>query len=229
MVIGNGMIARRFRAFQNHGEVIIFASGVSNSKETQAEPYARERELVEQTLDSARGRMLVYFSTCSVKDPTEAGSPYVQHKLELEARIAERADRYLIVRASNVVGGSGNPHTVLNYFVGKVLSGEPFDLWKGATRNLIDLDDLFGIVLHYLTDPMSTNRLINAANPYSVSPLQIVKAIEAHTGRKARYQLIDKGQPFVIEATECGQILAAAGVDLQPEHYLRHLLQKYYS
>ena len=33
MVIGNGMIANAFKQYENDDEVIIFASGVSNSKE----------------------------------------------------------------------------------------------------------------------------------------------------------------------------------------------------
>ena len=34
MVIGNGMIANRFMSYKNDEDIIIFASGVSNSKDT---------------------------------------------------------------------------------------------------------------------------------------------------------------------------------------------------
>ncbi|MEO7119531.1 MAG: hypothetical protein ABIY62_00460 [Ginsengibacter sp.] len=42
MVIGNGMIANRFISYKNNDDVIIFASGVSNSKDTIEENFLRE-------------------------------------------------------------------------------------------------------------------------------------------------------------------------------------------
>lgn len=228
MVIGNGMIARRFCSLAQNDEVILFASGVSNSKETRSEPFIRERKLVEHWLHQARGRLFVYFSTCSVNDPTERNSPYVAHKLALESLIAERADRYLICPASNVVGGTGNPNTVLNYFMARCRSGEPFDVWQGATRNLIDVDDLYQVVMQLIEEPVFHNQVINVAYPVSISPLQIVQSIERFTGRPAHYRLIDKGQPFRIIASECAAILESFGKLIDPERYLNALLHTYY-
>jgi dTDP-4-dehydrorhamnose reductase len=112
MIIGNGMIARRFSAFSDRDDVLIFASGVSNSKENRPEAFIREQKLVEESVAQAENRLFVYFSTCSVTDPTEQGSNYVQHKLFLEKYIAETCPNYLIIRASNVVGETDNLHTV---------------------------------------------------------------------------------------------------------------------
>ena len=227
MVIGSGMIARRFGDFAGRGDVVIFASGVSNSKETRPEPFARERQLVEQTLEQITGSLFVYFSTASVDDPTERGSPYVTHKLQLEQLIGERATNYLLVRASNVVGGPGNPHTVLNFFVDRIRHNEPFTVWRYANRNLIDLDDVYQVVTRYIADPTTWNRTLLVANPHSVSPLTLVQAIEAHTGQRARYELVDKGVPFALSADLSDQ-LPAADSNWQPERYVARLLQKYY-
>ena len=228
MVVGNGMIARRFGDFATRNDVVIFASGVSNSKETRPEPFARERRLVEETLHQTTGSLFVYFSTASVDDPTEQGSPYVTHKLALEQLIAAQASNYLLVRASNVVGGPGNPHTILNFFVDRVRRNEPFTIWQHATRNLIDLDDVYRVVTHCIADPKTWNQTILVANPHSVSPLALVQAIEAYTGRRAQYELVDKGEPFALPVNSISDLLQTSGANWQPERYVAHLLQKYY-
>lgn len=228
MVVGNGMIARRFSAFAERADVVIFASGVSNSKETRPEPFARERRLVDETLRQTTGSLFVYFSTASVDDPTEQGSPYVTHKLGLERLIADRAIHYLLVRASNVVGGPGNPHTILNFFVDRILHNEPFTIWQHASRNLIDLDDVYRVVTHGIADPATWNQTILVANPHSISPLMLVQAIEAHTGRRAQYELVDKGVPFALPVNGLSDQLRATDSNWQPERYVTHLLRKYY-
>ncbi|MBC3786326.1 NAD-dependent epimerase/dehydratase family protein [Spirosoma utsteinense] len=229
MVVGNGMIARRFVDFVDRDDVVIFASGVSNSKEIKPEPFARERKLVEETLQQTAGRLFVYFSTASVEDPTEQGSAYVTHKLALEQLIAGQATNYLLIRASNVVGGPGNPHTILNFFVDRIRQNESFTIWKQASRNLIDLDDVYRVVTYCIDTPTTWNQTILVANPYSVSPLVLVQAIEAHTGRQAQYQLVDKGVPFTLSVTGISDQLQLADSNWQPVHYVTHLLKKYYA
>ncbi|GAB3898608.1 hypothetical protein GCM10028803_18370 [Larkinella knui] len=229
MVVGNGMIARRFSDFDDRDDVLIFASGVSNSKENRPAEFAREQKLVEESIAWSENRLFIYFSTCSVTDPTEQGSLYVRHKLFLETYIAENCAHYLIIRASNVVGGTENPHTVLNFFVNRIRNQEPFDVWQGASRNLIDVDDVYRIVTDYIArGPNDWNQIINVANPYSVRPLEIVQAIETHLGVTARYRLIDKGEPFAIDTTKSKAVLHNKLTELQPNRYLPYLLQKYY-
>ena len=41
MVVGNGMIANRFINYKNDEDTIIFASGVSNSKDTVEEQFSK--------------------------------------------------------------------------------------------------------------------------------------------------------------------------------------------
>lgn len=223
------MIATRFSDFADRNDVVIFASGVSNSKETRPEPFARERQLVEDTLAQCSESLFVYFSTASVDDPTEQGSPYVTHKLALERLIAERATNHLLVRASNVVGGPGNPHTVLNFFVDRIRRNEPFTIWEHASRNLIDLDDVYNVVTHFIGEPSTWNRTILVANPYSTSPLELVQAIEAHTGQKAQYELVDRGIPFALSIDSISDQLDVSNSNWQPERYVAHLLKKYYA
>ncbi|GAB3257026.1 hypothetical protein GCM10027347_19220 [Larkinella harenae] len=229
MVVGNGMIARRFSAYSDRDDVLIFASGVSNSKENRPAAFEREKNLVETTIAQSPDRLFVYFSTCSVADPTEQGSLYTQHKLALENHIRQHCPHYLLIRASNVVGQTENPHTVFNFFVNRIQSGEPFQVWQHACRNLIDVDDVYLVVTDYIRrQPSEWNQTINVANPFSVKPLEIVRAIENHLGLKANYELVDKGRPFDIDTAQSAAALRHKLADLQPERYLQYLLQKYY-
>ncbi len=229
MLIGKGMIARRFSDYADRDDVVIFASGVSNSKETRPEPYARERRLVEETLQQTPDCLFVYFSTASIADPTEQGSPYVKHKLDVEQLIVDQARNYLIIRASNVVGGPGNPHTILNFFIDRIRRGEPFNIWQYASRNIIDIDDVFDIVVSYITNPSAWNQTIIVANPQSISPLAIVQAIEQHTGQQAVYELLAKGSPFTLPADSVTNLRQTSSAAWQPDQYIARLLQKYYA
>jgi hypothetical protein len=51
MIIGNGLIAKSFKKKKNYFKnVIIFASGVSNSKNTNLKEFKREEKLVKKLL-----------------------------------------------------------------------------------------------------------------------------------------------------------------------------------
>ena len=102
MIIGNGLIASAFNPyFSNDERVVVFASGVSNSRETRAEAFLRERQML---LDAMRHeRFLLYFSTCSVNDPELADAPYVVHKKEMEKLVQSTKD-YAIFRVPIIVG-----------------------------------------------------------------------------------------------------------------------------
>lgn len=227
IVIGSGMIAQRFSKYVCQNDIVLFASGVSNSKEVHPAPYIRERALLESTLAKVSGQLFVYFSTASVNDPMEQDTPYIQHKLAIEELISSRIPNYLIIRASNVVGGLGNRHTVLNYFWEHIQQGKPFAVWQYATRNLIDLDDLYRAVERALICSSYQNQILTLVNPCSVKPLQIVRAIETYTGRRAIYEQVNKGIPFDVH-THIGQLLDVEESYWQPDQYMHRLLQKYY-
>lgn len=222
------MIASRFEEYRDDEGVVIFASGVSNSKEIKPEPFEREFQLVKSVLRRERDKLFVYFSTCSIDDPTEKGSEYIRHKLGIEKEIADSGNRYLIFRTSNVVGGNTNPHTVLNFFYRKIKSGESFEVWSGASRNLIDLDDVFRVVDYYVRKNEVVNQLLNVANPKNISPLTLVEVIEQFLETKGNYRILDKGEPFTIDSSDALKLFIENGIDCQPEVYTRNLLDKYY-
>ncbi|MEJ2498930.1 MAG: hypothetical protein P8Y46_06430 [Sulfurovaceae bacterium] len=51
MIIGNGMLAHEFSDYKDDNDIIIFASGVSNSGETRESEFEREKELLTKTID----------------------------------------------------------------------------------------------------------------------------------------------------------------------------------
>lgn len=114
MVIGNGLLAKTFETYHASNDVLIFASGVSNSKETNPEAFKRELALLKATIQNYPKAKLVYFSTASITDASVNTSAYVQHKIALENYIKSTTTNYLILRVSNVVGVNGNPNHKLD-------------------------------------------------------------------------------------------------------------------
>lgn len=226
MVIGNGLMAKQFKAYQNAQGVVIFASGVSDSKSEEETGFQREVLLVEQTLKSNPQCLFVYFSTCSINDPSLLQKPYLKHKLNIERIIAESANRYMIFRVSNVAGRGGNPKTIFHYLVHAVREGLPFDLWMHAYRNLIDADDVYALV-DYLIHYGESNTITHIANPVSFHLPEMVTTMENYFGRKANFRKVEAGDFFHIETPVVDKVKTLAGVDFDGD-YLRRLLSKYY-
>src|SRR5690606_10434611 len=84
MIVGNGLIASAFQSspLKDDPNIVVFASGVSNSRETSKDEFLRERQLLLETIN--QGKLILYFSTCSVYDPSQKDAPYITHKLEME-------------------------------------------------------------------------------------------------------------------------------------------------
>jgi nucleoside-diphosphate-sugar epimerase len=227
MVIGKGLVAEKFGSYKNNEEIIIFASGVSNSKNIDEQHYKREIKLLKDTIAQNRTKILVYFSTCSIYDPSENYSPYVIHKKEIENYIQNNHKYYFIFRVSNLVGVTNNKYTVLNYFFNQIKKGSHFYLWQNAFRNLIDIDMKL-IVDYILSEKLYRNKIINIANPISNNVKEIVKMLEEITNLKAIYSLSNKGTEFNIDISEILPIIKKLDINFK-ENYLAQLVKKYYS
>lgn len=227
MVIGKGMVAKRFESYQTDDQFLIFASGVSNSKTVNPEAYERELTLLQGSMEKNPEKILVYFSTCSVYDPDEQNSRYVLHKKQIENLVQANQERFYIFRVSNLVGHSGNRNTVLNFFVYHILNGINFDLWVNAARNLIDIDDMYKIADHILKKGILQNQVINIANTETYTTREIITAIEGLWNTKANYIPIPKGNPFIIDLAMTRPIMKELAIRFGKD-YLINLLRKYY-
>lgn len=227
MVVGNGMMAQRFLAFENDENLLIFASGVSNSKETNLENFQRENKKLFEATSYCATKKIVYFSTCSVYDPTEKDSLYVKHKLKCEQIIKENCANYLICRVSNVVGKTDNPNTIISYLVSKIISGKPFQLWKKSVRNIIDIDDVYSLVSRKIQNVKGAETCL-IANPFQYQVTEIVYKIEEILGKKAIFELIDKGSNFEIPINIEDKLILEKEIDFTIEPYLNKILNKYF-
>lgn len=227
MVIGNGMIANQFISYKNNEDIIIFASGVSNSKESDKENFQREFQLLHQTIKEYPDKALVYFSTCSIMDNDLASSPYVIHKKNIEEFIKQNTTGYYLFRVSNLAGMSNNPFTLLNYFIFNILQDHPLTVWKNAYRNIIGADNMYSIVNEFLFEKKNVNTTINIANSENYSVPYIIKCIEEHLNKKAICNEIDKGDNYKIDVSVIDPVINKLNIQFN-DNYLIALLKKYY-
>lgn len=227
MVIGSGLIANGFlNAYGEDKDVVIFASGVSNSNETRASEFERERHLLSSTLDNYPRALFIYFSTYSIDDPDAQYRPYVLHKKEMES-LVERHPGYLILRASNVVGNQGNPNTIINFFVDKIISNQRISIWNATMRNLIDIDDLYKIT-RGIVEAGIKNKTLIVANPNSIYASEIATIIAQYKNKTAHIELIEKGSHFGVQPSrEVLEIIERLHLNFDDDYFMR-LLKKYY-
>lgn len=130
MIVGTGDIAKTLiEEGLDRDDITFFASGVSNSKETQKEEYYREIELFNA---QSIYQHIVYFSSLCVY---YSDSVYANHKRIMEYKAKEVFQFCTIVRLGNITWGS-NPNTIINYFKSLHAAGKAPEL-KDTYRYLI--------------------------------------------------------------------------------------------
>lgn len=225
MIIGNGLLASACRArFKDVEDLIIFASGVSNSREERSEEFLREKNMLIDAL--SYGKFLIYFSSCSVNDLTLMKSAYVTHKLAMEALVGS-AENHAIFRLPQVVGKTANPHTLTNYLYNVIISGAHFQIWRNAARNLIDVDDIVTIIEHLYCTSKINRVTMNIACPFSIPMVQLVSVFESILDKKANFTLIDAGGSYTIDTDLATATAKQIGIDFD-DSYIERLIRKYY-
>lgn len=228
MLIGSGMLAQAFASgFAQREDVCIYAAGVSNSSCTEAKEFARDRSRLAGALQQAANLdAFVYFGTCSVGDPELRNTPYVQHKLAMEALVSA-LPCYMIIRLPQVAGNTPNPHTLLNFLHARIARSEAFSLWKNAKRNIIDVSDVAAITGQLIADKSARKITLNVANPVNYPMIEIVRAMERAVGKPAVYDVVDRGSEYRIDVSEIVPILDKANVTFGSD-YLERVVGKYY-
>ena len=226
MIIGNGLLAKAFLPYYEHDpEVLVFASGVSNSRETRAEEFAREKVMLDAACQ--QGKELIYFSTCSVHDPELAHSPYVMHKLEMEAMVAA-LPHFAVLRLPQVVGHTPNPHTLTNFLHHQITTGQQFHIWRNARRNLIDIDDIAKIAVWLISHHDADDIITNIAAPFSITIPALVAIFEEVLGIQSNCDIVEAGGKYQIDTGLAVATAPKAGVDFH-DFYVRDLIRKYYA
>lgn len=226
MLIGGGLIARSFWHYEDNREVLIFASGVSNSKQAGVEEFNRESRLIVELLEANPWKLFVYFGTCSIQDNDLNQTPYVVHKARMEELVRERAGEYLIFRLPQVIGKGGNKYSLTNFLYEHIKRGASFPLWENAVRYIVDVADVSTIVSHVIETEYFQNRIINiASRPYYVR--EIVNVIEQIVQRRAVFTAIQRGSNYRIDCTDIQALLDRLGIVFDQD-YLYRTLSKYY-
>jgi len=226
MTIGNGLIANGIQLSSNSAkEVLLFASGVSNSNETNPIEFNREKKLLIEAIKNNMDKTIIYISSCDVEDPVN-NKKYYKHKLHMEAVVQNTVKNYYIFRLPQVVGKTNNENTLFNFLVNKINKNEQFDIWTLAKRNLIDIDDVNKVINFIIKKNILKNSIINIASSRNYSILEIVNKIENFLGKKAIYRKLLKGHEYKVDISNIKRILIELNLTFD-ETYLDDLLFKY--
>ena len=225
MIIGNGLIASAFKeTFSKSADILIFASGVSNSQESNPENFYREKKLLLETIQEEK--LFIYFSTCSLNDESVKNSPYGLHKQSMES-IVKLCDRFIIFRLPQVVGQSKNQSTLTNYLYKVISNNMRFSLWQYAYRNLIDIDDVTSIANELIRNPLNYGSTINIANRLMISMPNLVEIFEIVLKKKAKYDPINISSNFKVDTELSDNIAVKLGINFDNQ-YIQRIITKYY-
>lgn len=130
MIIGNGDLAS---VLPKRDDLVFFASGVSNSQETNEDEYNRESTLLMQ---QDKNKHLVYFSSLAV---FYSDTRYMKHKRLMEDTVRSYFEPYTIVRIGNITFGK-NPNTVINFLKNKIKNEESYEV-RDEYKYVVDKDE----------------------------------------------------------------------------------------
>ena len=222
MIIGNGLIANKFREFeQQFNDVIIFASGVSDSLSLSEKEFNREYDLLLNTIIKNPKLKLIYFSSVLVEN---SNKPYYKHKLCLEELIKSKAENYLIYRLPQIVGKNGNKNTLFNYIKNNIVNNELNLIYLDAVRALIDVDDLIQFVIY---SKHINNETIIFSYIKKIKVSELCLKISKFLGVKPRVIYNDEKLTENQWTEENSLIVVDWLCDVNTENYNDYLIEKY--
>lgn len=194
MLVGNGLIASAFLDYKDNDDVIVIASGVSNSKEKDYKKYQREIDMIGSFIGTKS--KIIYFSTISVFDES-LDSLYVNHKKYIEKMISSNFDSYLIFRLPIVIGKTNNTNTFINNIKRKIISDETIYINNMSSIYIIDIDDI-NRLLPNLIDTKN-NEIINVIFNNKEFVFDVIQKIERLLGKETNKKIINDGFDFTIK------------------------------
>ena len=226
MIVGNGLIAGILKPLSNDlpSNHILFASGVSNSREISIAAFEREERLLKQYL--VADNKLIYFSTISIFNKLK--SPYIEHKIRMEELIQESGTNFIIFRLGQLVGKSRNRNTLVNNFYNKVISGQEIVIFKNIVRNFLDVEDLEKLVRFFINQKYY-KKSINLVSEINYQPIDLYNALTKITSHKCPLKFIESEEiSSKFDRDLANQAINSLNLPCNNSNYLESILQKHY-
>lgn len=222
MIIGKGLIASAFEITkQNYLDYIIFASGVSSSRELNDDEYNREEELITETIKQNNKLKFIYFSSVSVNVDK---NKYFEHKLKMENVIKDNTSNYIIFRIPQVVGKNGNPTNLVNHIKNCVLTGDKIITNNYIERALLDVEDLVMIV-NYCKNK-TIGETLNLSGVEKIKVYDLCNLIGKLLNKTPIIKIVDNIEynNWVIDNSK---LINEAIINLNKSNYSLNILKKY--
>ena len=226
MVVGNGMIAKSFSAYINREDVVIYASGVSNSAEDSEDKFQREIDLIKTCIEKYVNCLMVYFRTCSVSDESLIDTKYVQHKIFIEDYIKKHASSFIIFRLPIVIGKTDNKFTLFNFFQKKLSTNQELFIQKNAYRYLVDVDDVSNVLSQIIESKNFLNSTIEVTFSESISVLEMANVMKKAICSDSKINLVNGGGSYVVDNSLVEKFIYINKIDI-PKEYNKEVLKKY--
>jgi nucleoside-diphosphate-sugar epimerase len=214
MIIGNGLISRSFIDYINNPDYLIFASGVSNSKEDRDSEFDREFNLIKENISTHM--KFIYFSTINDGD-----DKYFIHKRKMEKYISYNSDNYLIFRLPNVVGFGGNMNNIFNFLKSKIINDDIIDV-KNVNRSLVDIDDIKGICEYCFN---IKNEILSISSIEVTKFIDIVKIMSDELGKGVKINKLNDVCVKIDNSLEVENAIEKLGIS--NKNYTKNLIKKY--
>lgn len=228
MILGRGLLAKGVEKIDND-EYLFYTNGISNSVIGPIVEDNFEAQEIIKASNSIGSKIFIYFSTSQVNSKENHARPYVNHKYRMERLVAEKFERYLIIRTSNLVGFNlWNKTTLFNYLFFALSSGSEITFCESVLRNVLDIEHLVCVLNYYLKNRFGINRTIEMANPVSYYMAEIIKAFESHFSKEFQKKNIAENNFARFEINTQLSTSLFNKCKIETEDYLPYLLKKYY-
>ena len=221
MIIGNGLVAKSFKRekkfFKN---IIVFASGLANSKNINKKEFVREKKLLKKFLNIKK-KKLIYFSTLDIFRKKK--NAYTKHKINIE-NILKKKKNILIIRLPQLIGKSNNKHTIFNFLNFNLRINKKIKIFVNYYRNFIDVEDLIFYVKKLIKNKINFN-IINIYNKKSIKIVSLLKIFKKKGIIKNKIFTLDKtNDNFFKNMTKFSK---NKNIVINKKNYYKKLFKKY--
>ena len=221
MIIGNGLVAKSFKRekkfFKN---IIVFASGLANSKNINKKEFVREKKLLKKFLNIKK-KKLIYFSTLDIFRKKK--NAYTRHKINIE-NILKKKKNILIIRLPQLIGKSNNNHTIFNFLNFNLRINKKIKIFVNYYRNFIDVEDLIFYVKKLIKNKINFN-IINIYNKKSIKIVSLLKIFKKQGIIKNKIFTLDKtNDNFFKNMTKFSR---NKNIVINKKNYYKKLFKKY--